>query len=155
MQTEVCDHNHFESLFPTFFFSKKINILLFLWILVFSHSSSSVFSEAPGCGRWAILCSDMHTSPQWLPTLPLIIYQALAGLWVVRRGDIPRGFRRAWNHPVSFHFVSKQTTPYFLILSLPNGAGAWPRFLPLPCSTGHSTVRDVRLLENVAHWHWR
>lgn len=60
-----CDRNRFRSLFPTFFFSKKINILLFLCILVFSHSSSSVFYFDPRRGRGALLChvSDSGSLP--------------------------------------------------------------------------------------------
>lgn len=57
MQTEVWSQS-FRIPLPHFFFSKKINILLFLWIFVFSHSSSSVFYGDPGRGRWALLCND-------------------------------------------------------------------------------------------------
>lgn len=82
----TCDHNHFKSLSPTFF-SKEINILLFLCILVFSHSSSSVFSDAPGCGRGALLCRGTETWPNGSLPLPGVSDHALAGQQVVRRDE--------------------------------------------------------------------
>lgn len=129
---------------PLFFFSKKINILLFLWILVFSHSSSSVFYDDPGWGRRALLLQWRRELTLVAPYPPVNNLRALAGPEALRRDegtshDFLGGPETA---PLSFRFVSKPPI-LVLILSLRRrGSLATSSFSPLQ----HWIVRSVRLL---------
>lgn len=129
----TCDHNHFRSLSPTFF-SKEINILLFLCILVFSHSSSPVLSDAPGCGRGALLGSGTESRPNGSLPLPRISDHALAGQQVVRRDEgTPHDFLGGPKPPCHLHFIRNHPTSSFSPFSDP---GAWSLPPPPPCSPG-------------------
>lgn len=132
MQTEVWSQSFWIPL-PHFFFSKKINILLFLCILVFSHSSSSVFYGDPGCRRWALLCNDTDNWPSWLPTLPSATHLVLAGLLVVRgdQGTLLNFLGGPETTLLSFILLASKPS-YFLVLPLPNV----PWASPLPSTQG-------------------
>lgn len=143
MQAEVWSQS-FRIPLPHFFFSKKINILLFLWILVFSHSSSSVFYDDPGWGRRALLLQWRRELTLVAPYPPINNLRALAGPEALRRDegtshDFLGGPETA---PLSFRFVSKPPI-LVLILSLRRrGSLATSSFSPLQ----HWIVRSVRLL---------
>lgn len=156
MQTQVWSQS-FQILPPHFFFSKKINILLFLCIFVFSHSSSSVFYDDPGYEWWALLCNDTENW-QWHLTAPYLPVNNLPRIsWAAggqkRWGDIPWLFRRAQNHPVSFIVLANK--PPSFPNSLPSVIQEPGHFLCLfLAALDSSTVRNVSLPENVAHLHW-
>lgn len=79
-----CDHNHFESLFPTFF-SKKINTLLFLCILSSPIHPVQCLTVILGVEEEPCFCRG-HRELSFMAPSPPPIRHPLAGPPVVR-GD--------------------------------------------------------------------
>lgn len=105
---------------PLFFFSKEINIVLFLCILVFSRSSSAVFYDDPGCRRRAFRSSDTGNPPRWLPAIRLqSCKRAQCCQWSEEMGGMSPGFVGGPEATPSPFISLADEPPCFLIPPLP------------------------------------